>query len=88
MVRADGHYQRIDDDVFDGDAQLGGALDDLGCRGETQLRVVGNALLADGQTDDRSFVLLHKREHGIQGAVFAIRGVDQRFANDEGQRRS
>ena len=61
MVRADGHGQRVNDNVFHRDAQLGGAFDDLGRHDQAFLRVHGDAVIINDQADNRHAELL---DHG------------------------
>jgi hypothetical protein len=67
--RADRHDQRIDDDVMGGNAEIGGALDDLLRHREAHVGVFRDAGVVVGDGDDRDVVLLDQRQNAFRAAL-------------------
>jgi hypothetical protein len=77
---ADRHDQRIDHDIFLGDAVVGGAFDDLLGDGVAHFGIFGDAGLVIGDGNDSGAVLLHQRQHALHLLVLAGHRVHQRLA--------
>ena len=77
---ADRHHQRIDDDVVGGDAEVGGALDDLLRHREADVGILGDAGVVVGDRDDGDVVLLDQRQDEFEPFLLAGDRVDQRPA--------
>ncbi len=63
-IRADSHDEGVDDDVFQRDADLEGAVDDLSRDGQTLLSGGGDAVVVHAEGDDGGAVLFGEGEDG------------------------
>ena len=61
-VGADGQHQRVDDDIFDGDAQRGRPLDDLRRHRQPFLGRGRDAVVVHGQADHGRAAILDQRQ--------------------------
>ena len=84
---ADGHQQRVDDDVLARDAVVGGALDDPLGHTEPDVRIHADAGLVVADRDDRAAVLLHERQDALEALVLAGHAVEQGLALVDGEAR-
>src|SRR5712671_278527 len=83
--RADGHDQRIDDDVARRDAMVHRPLDDFLRHREAHVRIFGYPGLVVRYRDYRGAVLLDERQHGFQTLILAGHRIDQRLALVDGK---
>ncbi len=77
---ADGHDERIDDDIVRLDAVIGGALDDLLGDREADVRVHRNAGLVIGDRHHRNVVFLAERQDRFELFLLAGHRIDERAA--------
>ncbi len=77
---ADRHDQRVDHDVAGGNAEIGGALDDLLRHLEAHVGILGDAGVVVRDRDDRRAVFLDQRQNGLQPLLFAGHRINQRLA--------
>ena len=77
---ADRHDEGVDDDVVGGDAEVGGAVDDLPGHLEADVGVLGDAGVVVGDGDDGDVVLLDEGEDELEALLLAGDGVDERAA--------
>ena len=84
---ADGHDERVDDDVLFRDAVVGGTRDDRPRHLEPDVGVVRDARLVVRDRDDGCAVLRDERKHRLQPVLFARDRVDEGFPAIDGEPR-
>ena len=79
-IGADGHRERVDDDVLERDllASVDGVDEPLADL-EPLLRRLGDPGLVVDEADDRRAVLLHERQHALEPLLLAGDRVDERL---------
>ena len=77
---ADGHRQRIEDDIFFIDAVFGGTGKDPLRDFHPAFRGLWNTVIIEGQGNHQTAVFLDQREDRTHGLFFAVYGIDHRLA--------
>ena len=77
---AHGHGQRIEDEVFLFDTVFLRFRSDLLRDGKTAVRIHGDTVIIQRQSDHRPAVLFHQWEHRVHGRPLAVHGIHERFA--------
>ena len=80
LLGGNGQRQAVDEHVLAGDAEAFRRIHNAPCDCDALRRRLGQALLVQRQTDDRRAVFLHHRQQRLQRFLFAVDGVDRRFA--------
>ena len=85
LVSPDRQHERVDDNIISGDAQFGGALDDLLGDCQAAFCIIGDAVIVHCQADDSRAMFLDQRQYRAQGLLLAVDRIDQGLAGAQGQ---